>query len=129
MRKMPEIKVENGEVKSIDGIAIPKTKLYMHYIVFLGSSEDFSYTFLIDDYPNSYTETPMREKYSNTSLPLYGMKISSGAEYQYTRVKIAAEKSITKYYMRANLEKNEIYKSYETSFGSFIKSDTVTPLN
>lgn len=128
MRKMPEIKAENGEVKSIDGNVIPVTKLYMHYIEFISRSNDYSYTFLIDGYPNSYTETPMRERYSNTSLPLYGMKISSGAAYQYTTVYITTS-SIRKYYMRANLENNEVYQSSEASFGSFIKSDKVTPLN
>ena len=31
MRKMPEIKAENGFVTSIDGNAIPRTKLYMQF--------------------------------------------------------------------------------------------------
>lgn len=128
MRRMPEIEVENGKVKSIDGIAIPKAKLYMHYIEFISVGGDFAYTFLIDDYPNSYTETPLRNRYSNTILPLYGMKISSGAAYQYTDVYITT-KSIRKDYMRANLENNEVYRSSENSFGSFIRKDTVTPLN
>lgn len=128
MRKMLEIKTENGEVKSIDGIAIPKTKLYMHYIEFISVGGDFAYTFLIDDYPNSYTETPLRKKYPNTILPLYGMKVSSGVAYQYTDVYITTN-SIRKDYIRANSENNEVYRSSESSFGSFIRKDTVTPLN
>ena len=88
MRKMPEIKAENGFVTSIDGNAIPTTKLYMHYILLTSNSHDFSYTFFIDDYPNSYTETPLRQRYSNAVLPLYGMKVSSGVAYQYTHMYI-----------------------------------------
>ena len=40
MRKMPEIKAENGFVTSIDGNAIPVTKLYSHYIVFSDTNTD-----------------------------------------------------------------------------------------
>lgn len=128
MRKMPEIKAENGFVTSIDGNAIPRTKLYRHYISFISTGDDFAYTFFDDDYPNSYTETPMRKRYANTSLPLYGMKISSGFVCHYTTVYITTN-SIRKDYVYPNLEKNEVRTSSDSSFGSFILSDKVTPLN
>ena len=128
MRKMPEIKAENGFVTSIDGNAIPRTKLYRHYINFISSGGDFAYTFFDDDYPNSYKETPLRERYANTSLPLYGLKVSSGFVCHYTSVYITMN-SIREYYVYANLEKNEVITSSDASFGAFIRSDTVTPIN
>ena len=125
MRKMPEIKADNGFVTSIDGNAIPTSKLYGHYIVFNDSNTDKCYTFLIDDNPTVYNDTSLKKRYPTLKIPCYGLMVKDGKGYQYIELNISGGYYTTRY-ARANLETNEI-DSY--SKAAFIKSDTVTPLN
>ena len=129
MRRMPEIEVENGEVKSIDGIAIPVTKLYSHYIVFSDTNTDKCYAFLVDDNPNSYKTTSIMEKHPNLTIPCYGQKIESGKAYQYVDAMFNPTVGYGFHYMYANLETNTVYRYTNWAYGSVIQSDTVTPLN
>ena len=128
MRKMPEIKAENGEVKSIDGNVIPRTKLYAHYIVFNETRTDKCYAFLIDDNPKSYKEVSITQKYSNLRIPCFGIKIDGGEAYQYLQFSIEPN-LIRIRFGAANLETKSITTYSTTLMGSFISSDTVTPLN
>ena len=129
MRRMPEIEVENGEVKSIDGIAIPVTKLYSHYIVFNDSDTDKCYAFLVDDNPNSYKTDSLREKHPNLTIPCYGQKIANGKVYQYIDLVIDPDVGYGFQYMYGNLETNRVDRYTSWSYGSVVKSDNVTPLN
>lgn len=129
MRKMPEIKAENGEVKSIDGNVIPVTKLYSHYIVIEDSNTNKCYAFLVDDNPNSYKNVSLREKHPNLTIPCYGQKIESGKVYQYIDLICDPNVGYGLQFMYANLETNRVDRFTTWSYGSAIKSDTVTPLN
>ena len=129
MRRMPEIEVENGEVKSIDGIAIPVTKLYSHYIVFNDDNADKCYAFLVDDNPNSYKNESLREKHPNLTIPCYGQKIANGKVYQYIDLVIDPDVGYGFQYMYGNLETNRVDRYTSWSYGSVVKSDNVTPLN
>ena len=128
MRKMPEIKAENGFVTSIDGNAIPRMKLYAHYIVLSDSQTDNCYTFLIDDNPTSYNTRSLKEKHPNLKIPCYGIRMSNGKVYQYTEFNISFGSYIIGY-ARANLETNEIDSYSVTPYGSAVQSDYVAPLN
>ena len=129
MRRMPEIEVENGKVKSIDGIAIPVTKLYSHYIVFNDSDTDKCYAFLVDDNPNSYKTTNILKKHAGLTMPCYGQKIDGGKVYQYIDVILDERVGYGLQYMEANLETKKLTRWTTWSMGAVIKSDTVTPLN
>lgn len=128
MRKMPEIKAENGFVTSIDGNAIPRTKLYAHYIVFSNSKTDKCSTLLVDDNPTSYKEFSITKKYSNLKIPCFGLKIEDGKVYQYLEVNITPNLMSFKI-STANLETNQLDTYSPTLMGVVISSDTVTPLN
>ena len=129
MRKMPEIKAENGFVASIDGNAIPVTKLYSHYLVFNDSNTDRCYAVLVDDNPNSYKNVSLRGKHPNLTIPCYGQKIEGGKVYQYINAILDQSLGYGFQYTYANLETNRVdrYTSWVT--GSVVTSDTVTPLN
>lgn len=129
MRKMPEIKAENGEVKSIDGNVIPVTKLYSHYIVFNDVNTDKCYAFLVDDNPNSYKTIDITVKHPNLTIPCYGQKIADGKVYQYVDVILDPNLGYGFQYMYANLETKKVDRYTTWTYGSAIKSDTVTPLN
>lgn len=129
MRKMPEIKAENGFVTSIDGNAIPVTKLYSHYIVFNNTNTDKCYAFLVDDNPNSYKSVNIMKKHPNLTIPCYGQKIADGKACQYIDVVFDPTVGYGLEYMYTNLESNIVGKMTDWKYGSVIKSDTVTPLN
>ena len=129
MRRMLEIEAENGEVKSIDGIAIPKTKLYSHYIVFNDTNTDKCYAVVVDGNPNSYKTIDIAEKYPYLTIPCYGQKIEGGKAYQYTDVVFDPRVGTGFHYMNADLGANRINRYTSWTYGSVIKSDTVTPLN
>ena len=129
MRRMLEIEAENGEVKSIDGNVIPVTKLYSHYIVLSDTDTDKCYAFLVDDNPNSYKTTSLREKHPNLTIPCYGQKIQDGKVYQYVDLILDPNVGYGLQYMYANLETNRVYRYTSWLYGSVVKSDTVTPLN
>ena len=129
MRKMPEIKVENGEVKSIDGNMIPVTKLYSHYIVFNDSTDNKCYAFLVDDNPNSYKISSLMGKHPNLTIPCYGQKIEGGKVYQYIDLILDTKVGYGFQYMYGNLETSRVDRYTSWSYGSVVKSDTVTPLN
>lgn len=125
---MPEIEFENGKVKSIDGNAMPTTKLYGHYIIFSNTDTDKYWTFLIDDNPESYKKVGLRSKYVNLTIPCYGFKINGGKVYQYTEFNITPSYYSVRYAI-ANLERNRIDIDSNILYGSVVASDTVTPLN
>ena len=129
MRKMPEIKAENGFVTSIDGNAIPVTKLYSHYIVLQDNNTDKCYAFLVDDNPNSYKKVSLREKHPNLTIPCFGQKIDGGKVYQYIGLILDPDVGYGFQYMYGNLETNKVDRYTTWSYGSVVKSDTVTPLN
>ena len=129
MRRMPEIEVENGKVKSIDGIAIPVTKLYSHYIVFNDTNTDKCYAFLVDDNPNSYKNVSIKAKHPNLTIPCYGQKIDGGKVYQYIDFIIDPNVGYGFQFMYANLETNRVDRYTTWVYGAVIQSDTVTPLN
>lgn len=108
MRKMPEIKAENGFVTSIDGNAIPVTKLYSHYIVFSDTQTDKCYAFLVDDNPNSYKNASLVEKHPNLTIPCYGQKIEGGKVYQYIDIILDPDIGYGLQFMYANLETNGV---------------------
>ena len=129
MRRMLDIEVENGEVKSIDGNVIPVTKLYNHYIVIEDSNTNKCYAFLVDDNPNSYKTVSLREKHPNLTIPCYGQKIEGGKVYQYIDLICDPNVGYGLQFMYANLETNRVDRYTSWVYGSVIKSDTVTPLN
>lgn len=128
MKRLSDIKTENGFVTSIDGNAIPRTKLYGHYIVLSNTNTDKCYTFLVDDNPESYKDYWIGDKYDELTIPCFGLKIDGGKVYQYTEFSITPNFNTIKFY-RANPETNKIDVVSNYLYGSFVKSDTVTPLN
>ena len=128
MRKMLEIKTENGEVKSIDGNVIPTTKLYAHYMVLQDTQTDKCYAYLVDDNPKSYKEYAIEFFHKNLTIPCFGLKIDGGKVYQYMEFKITPNFYSIRY-ATGNLETNKIDTYSSTLMGSIIRSDTVTPLN
>lgn len=128
MRKMPEIKAENGFVTSIDGNAIPRTKLYAHYMVLNDTTTDKCYAYLVDDNPKSYKEYSIKFWHENLKIPCFGLKIDGGKVYQYMELSVTPNYYSIRF-ASANLETNKIDTYSSTLMGSIIKSDTVTPLN
>lgn len=129
MRRMPEIEAENGEVKSIDGIAIPKTKLYSHYIVFNDTNTDKCFAFLVDDNPDSYKNVSIMKKHPMLTIPCYGQKIEGGKAYQYVDVMFNPSVGVGFHYMNADLETNRVNRYTTWAYGSVIQSDDVRPVN
>ena len=129
MRRMPEIEVENGKVKSIDGIAIPTTKLYSHYIVLNDTDTNKCYAFLVDDNPNSYKNTSIKERHPGLTIPCFGQKIEGGKIYQYVDFIIDPNVGYGLQYMYANLETNRVNRYTSWVYGAIVESDTVIPLN
>lgn len=129
MRKMPEIKAENGFVTFIDGNAIPVTKLYSHYIVLNDSDTNKCYAFLVDDNPNSYKNVSLRDKHPNLTIPCYGQKIEGGKVYQYVDLILDPNVGYGLQFMYSNLETNRVDRYTTWVYGAIVKSDTVTPLN
>ena len=129
MRKMPEIKAENGFVTSIDGNAIPTTKLYAHSITFSDTQTDKRYVYLVDNNPQSYKEFNIQAKYATLTIPCFGFKIQNGITYQYLEFSSIGHNMYSFRYGRANLETNKIDTYSDTVMGIIILSDVVTPLN
>ncbi len=129
MRKMPEIKAENGIVTSIDGNAIPRTKLYAHYITIKNTDTDKCYTYIVDDNPESYKDFDIHEKYTNLTIPCFGFKIQGGKAYQYVEFSSISNNMYIVRYGCADLETNKVIISSSTLMGSVVDSDVVTPLN
>ena len=129
MKRLNDIKTENGFVTSIDGNAIPRTKLYSPYLVFNETNTDKCYAVVVDDNPNSYKTTNLREKHPYLTIPCYGQKIGDGKVYQYIDVKLDPRVGYGLKYMYANLETNKVDIYTNWVYGSAITSDIVTPLN
>ena len=129
MKRLNDIKTENGFVTSIDGNAIPRTKLYSHFIVFSNTNTDKCYAIFVDDNPKSYKKADLTAKHPNLTIPCYGQKIGNGKVYQYIDVMLDPNVGFGLQYIYANLETNkvDIYTSW--LYGSAITSDIVTPLN
>ena len=126
---MSEIKAENGFVTSIDGNAIPRTKLYAHYITISDTDTDKCYTYIVDDNPKSYKNFDIQAKYTNLTIPCFGFKIQGGKAYQYVEFSGIGNNMYIVRYGYADLETNRVITGSSTLMGSIVESDVVTPLN
>ena len=129
MKRLNDIKTENGFVTSIDGNAIPVTKLYSHHVVFNDTNTNKCYAIFVDDNPNSYKTTSLRAKHPNLTIPCYGQKIENGKVYQYVDVMLDPHAGYGLRYIYANIETNRVDIYTTWLYGSPITSDIVTPLN